>query len=128
MSIVNVKDYGILGDGATLETKAIQKVINEAKDGDILVFPKGYYVTGTLALRSNITIRLEKGAELVGSRNMEHYYNCGFYHNEMKETISLIYALDCENITFEGEGKIQLSGDAFVDLIHIFPRSLRVWR
>ena len=48
MSILNVKDYGVTGDGATLETKAIQKVITEAKDGDTLVFPKGYYVTGTL--------------------------------------------------------------------------------
>ena len=38
MSIVNVKDLGVRGDGATLETAAIQKVINEAKDGDV-----GYY-------------------------------------------------------------------------------------
>ena len=121
MSILNVKDYGIIGDGATLETAAIQKLINEAKDGDTLVFPKGYYVTGTIGLRSNITIRLEKGAEIVGSRNMEHYYDCGFYHNEMKKTISLIFALDCENITIEGEGKIQLSGDAFMDFDTYLP-------
>ena len=127
MSIVNVKDLGVIGDGATLETKAIQKAINEVKDGDTLVFPKGYYVTGTLALRSNITIRLEKGAELVGSRNIEHYYACGFYHNEMKDTVSLIYALDCENITFEGEGKIQLSGDAFVDFDTFLPPELEGW-
>ena len=37
MSIVNVKDLGVRGDGATLETAAIQKVINEAKDGDTVL-------------------------------------------------------------------------------------------
>ena len=50
MSIVNVKELGALGDGATLETATLQRIINEAKDGDTLVFPKGYYVTGTIAL------------------------------------------------------------------------------
>ena len=74
MSILNVKDLGARGDGAALETEVLQRIIKEANDGDTLVFPKGYYLTGTLALRSNITIRLEKGAEIVGSRNMDHYY------------------------------------------------------
>jgi len=115
MSIINIKERGVKGDGASLETEAIQKVIDSLNDGDTLVFPAGYYVTGTLALRSNITIKIERHAEIVGSRNIEHYRENGFYHNEMKKTISLIYALDCENITIEGPGKIQLSGDAFSD-------------
>lgn len=115
MAILNVKELGLKGDGATLETEAIQKIIDGAGKGDTIVFPKGYYVTGTLALKGDLTIELQRGAELVGSRNIEHYRDCGFYHNEMKKTISLIYALDCDNIRITGEGKIQMNGDAFFD-------------
>ncbi len=121
MAIINVKEHGVIGDGSVLETVAIQSVIDKAEKGDVLLFPKGYYITGTIALKSDITVRLEKGAELVGSRNIEHYRDCGFYHNEMKKTISLIYALDCENIVIEGEGKIQFSGDAFADIDTYLP-------
>lgn len=121
MAIKSIKDLGVIGDGATLETVAIQKAIDSLDAGDVLVFPKGYYLTGTLSLKSDITIRLEKGSELIGSRNIEHYRDCGFYHNEMKKTISLIYALDCQNIVIEGEGKIQFSGDAFCDIDTYLP-------
>ncbi len=124
MSIINVKKAGVSGDGSHIETAEIQKVINDATDGDTILFPCGHYVTGTLSLRSNITIILEKGAELIGSRNIEHYRDCGFYHNEMKQTTSLIYALDCENICIKGEGKIQLNGDAFMDFRKYIPSEL----
>ena len=80
MAILNVKDYGLIGDGVTLETEALQALINKAEKGDTLLFPKGYYVTGTIALKSDLTLLLERGAELVGSRNIDHYYDCGFYH------------------------------------------------
>lgn len=121
MAILNVKELGLKGDGVTLETEAIQKIINEAGKGDTLVFPKGYYVTGTISLKSDITIELQRGAELVGSRNIEHYRACGFYHNEMIDTVSLIYALDAENIRITGEGKIQMNGDAFFDFDAYLP-------
>ena len=121
MAIINIKDLGVKGDGASLETEAIQNAINSLGSGDTLLFPKGYYITGTIALKSDMTILLERGAEIVGSRNIEHYRDCGFYHNEMKQTVSLIYALDCENIRITGEGKIQFSGDAFFDFDEYLP-------
>ncbi|MGM9645570.1 MAG: glycoside hydrolase family 28 protein [Eubacteriales bacterium] len=113
MSIVNVKNFATYADGVHLDTKAIQEAINSISDGDTLLFENGIFVTGTLALRSNITIRIMPDAEICASRNIKDYRDCGFYHNEMKETVSLFYALGCENITFEGGGKIQLNGDAF---------------
>ena len=121
MAILNVKEHGLIGDGVTLETEALQALIDKAGKGDTLLFPRGYYVTGTIALKSDITLKLERGAELVGSRNIEHYRDCGFYHLEMKETVSLIYALDSENIRITGEGKIQMSGDAFFDFDQYCP-------
>jgi polygalacturonase len=114
MSKIDVRSFGAVGDGVTLDTLAIQRAIDSLEKGDTLVFSDGSFVTGTLALKSDITILIEDNAEICGSRNFAHYRDCGFYHNEMIQTVSLIYALNCENITFCGKGKIQLSGDAFM--------------
>ncbi len=114
-TMIDVKTFDAKGDGVTLDTVAIQKAIDSLSSGDTLVFSEGIYITGTLCLKSDIRILVEKNAEICGSRNIAHYRACGFYHNEMIETISLMYALDCKNITIEGQGKIQLSGDAFFD-------------
>ncbi len=121
MKIVDVKKFGAVGDGVTLDTAAIQKAIDSLEKNDTLLFSDGIFVTGTLALKSDITLLIEGGAEICGSRNIEHYRACGFVHNEMGDTVSLMYALDCENITVKGSGKIQLSGDAFADFNDFVP-------
>lgn len=112
---IDVRKFGVSGDGVTLNTEALQKAIDSLENGDTLVFSEGCYVTGTIALKSNITLKIERNAQLCGSRNIAHYRANGFYHNEFHETVSLIYALDAENIRFTGGGSIQLSGDAFMN-------------
>ena len=99
MKNVNVRDFGAVGDGATLDTVAVQNAINACEAGDTLVFDnKGIFLCGTLRLKGDIKIYIEKGTELLGSRNLNHYYVNEFYHNEMVKTISLLYALDSDNI------------------------------
>lgn len=116
MAIINVRDFGAKGDGCTLDTEAIQKAIDACNKGDTLLLGgKGFFLCGTLRLKGDMTLYIEKGTELVGSRNLEHYYANEFYHNEMVKTISLIYALNCDNIEITGGGKIQMNGDAFVN-------------
>ena len=116
MAIINVRDFGAKGDGCTLDTAAIQAAIVACGKGDSVVLGgRGFYNCGTLRLKSDIKFVIEAGSELCGSRNLAHYYANGFYHNEMVDTISLIYALDCENIEICGGGKIQMNGDAFVN-------------
>lgn len=115
MRRIDVRDFGAKGDGVTLNTEVIQRAIDSLETDDTLVFSGGIFVTGTLELKSNMTLLIEENAEICGSRNIAHYRDCGFYHNEMIQTVSLMYALNAENITFVGKGRIQLSGDAFAN-------------
>lgn len=116
MKTVNVRDFGAKGDGCTLDTVAIQKAIDSLEAGDTLEFSgKGIFLCGTIRLKSDMKLFIAPDSEICGSRNLDHYYANEFYHNEMVKTISLIYALDSDNIEITGGGKIQMNGDAFVN-------------
>ena len=59
----SVSDFGARGDGKTVNTRAIQRVIDLcAEKGGKVIIPQGEFVTGTLFLKSNVTLRLERGA------------------------------------------------------------------
>lgn len=64
---LNVLDHGVVGDGSTLNTEAIESVIALCgKTGAGTVrFPRGTYMTEPLKLPDFIEIVLEDGAELV---------------------------------------------------------------
>ena len=116
-SIYNVSDHGATGDGKTLDTKAIQEAIDQcAKEGGKVYLPSGIYLSGSLRLKSNVTIEISGGATLLGSTNIKDYeeniakirsYNDSFLRH------SLLYAEDVQNITITGRGVIDGQGGAF---------------
>ena len=64
----NVVDHGAKGDGATKDTAAIQSAINAAgKTGGIVYVPPGNYLSGTLHLKSFVTLYLSPGSTLLAS-------------------------------------------------------------
>ena len=71
----NILDYGAKGDGSTLNTKSNQSAVNACAKGGvgIIYFPVGKYLSGTLFLKSYITLNLDEGAVLVGSKNLNDY-------------------------------------------------------
>ncbi len=77
VQVFNVMDYGAVGDGKTLDTKAIQKAIDEATktgNGARVLIPAGHkYLIGTLVLKSGIDFHLQGDAELLVSTNREDY-------------------------------------------------------
>ena len=105
-SIFNIKDYGAVGDSATLNSKAIQKAINEASGngGGIVYCPPGNYITGTLKLKNNITLYLSDGCKILGSTNMNDYDSLNKH---------LLYAEDVRNILITGQGAIDGNGPLF---------------
>ncbi len=74
-STFNVLDYGATGDGQTLDTAALQAAIEACSraGGGTVYVPAGQYVTGSLFLKSHITLYLEAGSTLLGSQNVADY-------------------------------------------------------
>ena len=74
-SLFNILDYKAKGDGITLNTKSIQAAIDACSKsgGGTVLFPAGRYVSGTIYLRSHVTLFLESGAILEGSKNLNDY-------------------------------------------------------
>lgn len=65
-SAISVRDFGAKGDGTAKDTQAIQKAIDEAaRQGGTVRFPPGSYVSGTVHLRSNVSVNIESGATLL---------------------------------------------------------------
>ena len=65
----DVAEFGAIPDGETLTTAQLQSAIDACAHagGGTVIVPAGNYVTGTLWLRSNITLHLEAGATLLGT-------------------------------------------------------------
>lgn len=67
MKRYNIEEFGARADGS-LCTEAIQQAINACGEtGGIVEIGAGTYLTGTLQLRSHVTLHLAQNAVLLGS-------------------------------------------------------------
>ncbi|MCD8262259.1 MAG: glycoside hydrolase family 28 protein, partial [Bacteroides sp.] len=115
---VDMKQAGAVTDGNTLNTQLINETIQRlaAGGGGILFFPAGTYLTASIRMESNITLDLEAGATLLFSDDFEQYLPYVEMRYEgvmMKSFQPLIYAVDAENITIKGEGKLDGQGKSW---------------
>jgi polygalacturonase len=71
----DIANYGAIGDGKTLNTKAIQAAVNDcaAKGGGTVVVPAGTFISGSVELKSHITLFLGPGSVLGGSDKLKDY-------------------------------------------------------
>ena len=113
----DVTQYGAAGDGKAMDTRGIQKAVDAcaADGGGTVTVPAGEYLTGTIRLKSDVTLYLSPGARLVGSPDIRDYAGIGYIHNELGEVKPLVWAMDAENVAIEGEGEIFFNGRAFMD-------------
>ncbi len=126
MNEYNVKVYGAMGNGINVDTKFVNKAINEcnSSDGGIVYFPAGVYLLGSVRLKSNVELYFESGAILKAMKNYDvdglltdfdphedisyklyqdpsHSY---FHH-------SLIWGENLENVSIRGNGMIDMNGN-----------------
>jgi len=72
--VVTSPAYRAIGDGQTLNTRAIQKAIDTCRTpGCTVVVPPGTFKTGALFLHTDMTLELQQGARLLGSEHWQDY-------------------------------------------------------
>ncbi len=118
--VYNVRDFGAVGDGKTLDHEAINKAIETAtsEGGGQVLLPTGVYLCGSIRLKSNVDLHLSPGAKILAApAELKAYdesevfggpeYQDGghtYFHN------SLIWAEGQQNISITGRGMIDGDG------------------
>ena len=118
--VFNITAYGAMSDGQTLNTAAIQKAIDacHAAGGGTVLVPSGVFVSGSLRLKSRVTLKIGEDAILRGSPKIADYSDetaplhwggaWAFAASQWKQC--LIYAENAEEIGIEGPGTIDGQG------------------
>jgi polygalacturonase len=116
-SFYNVKNYGAIGNGKNLDSKAINAAIEAASNagGGTVYVPAGNYLSGSIRLKNYICLFIDQGATIVaapvsaenGYDDEEEsisvkYQDSG--HSHWKN--SLIWGYDVQNISIIGDGWI----------------------
>jgi polygalacturonase len=129
LPFLNAKDFGARGDGNTLDSISLNRAIDACYSGGggTVYLPPGTYLSGTVVLKSNVTLYLEAGATLIGSRDIRDYTpqnqsrkpgartNGSIFPADLRDAgpFHLVFARDAENIALAGPGKIDGQGPAF---------------
>jgi len=96
--------FGIYSDGVTLNTRSIQFAIDyiQQQGGGRLVFDVGRFLTGSIHLKSGVSLHLLEGAVLLGSLNPFDY--------DRQRLTALLLCEDQLNIAITGKGVIDGQG------------------
>jgi len=116
--IYRVSDFGAVPDGATVNSLPIQNAVDAAyaAGGGVVFFGPGEWLSGTIRLRSNVTLELAAGATLLGSTNLADYPEIRPEYRSYTDRYtvrSLIYAENETNVGLRGKGKIDGQGSKF---------------
>lgn len=112
-AIFTPEQYGYTGG---LATKAIQAAMDHAAlTGGTVLLARGDYVSGTIVLRSNVRLQVDKGARLLASTDLadfpeHHARRLTVQDTSMGMHQSLIFAEGCHHISLCGEGVIDGRG------------------
>ena len=117
--IYDVYAFGAMGNGIANDQKAIQKAIDTcSKTGGTVLLRNGTFLTGQLLLVSNMTLRIDSTAVILGIKSDEEIYYPHHlieteYPNRMLEDCQrrLIYGNKVKNVIITGGGTINGQGD-----------------
>lgn len=118
--IYNIRKYGAKGDGAALDTAALQAAVdacNRDGGGTVLV-PAGTFQIGTVELKSNVTLHIAAAGKLLGTADGKQYHSVDAIPLTGDSTLNdgnwaLLFAVNATNVTIEGAGTIDGQGAKF---------------
>lgn len=118
--VYNVRSYGAKGDGKAMDTAAIQAAVDActADGGGTVLLTGGIFQTGTVELKSNVTLHIASSAKLLGTSDGKQYHAVDAIPLSGDSTLNdgnwaLLYAVNAKNVTIEGPGTIDGQGFQF---------------
>jgi uncharacterized protein YjbI with pentapeptide repeats len=129
--LYDIRAYGAIPDGRTLCTDAIQQAIDKcsSEGGGTVYLPPGRFVSGTVRLKSGVTLRLDAGCTLLGSINLGDYPPTSPALHSYTDTYTdkcLIYGEKLERVAITGRGVIDGQGAAFKGPERVRPYMIRL--
>ena len=116
---LSIVTTGATGDGVTLNTKAIQKAIDQlaANGGGTLEIPKGVFRSGAIFLKPGVNLHLAAGAVLQGSTNLTDYppRETRIEGHFQVWIPALVNADHADHLRISGAGMIRGGGQPFWD-------------
>ncbi len=111
-----VSRYGAVGDGRTKDTAALQRAIDDCATGNggVVVLAHGTFLSGTIRLRSHVTLQLDAGATLLGSRDQADYTVLAppTRNTQLEQCRrALVYAEAATDVHIRGQGTIDGNAD-----------------
>ncbi len=101
--VVNVRDFGAVGDGSTDNTEAIAKAIAACPAGGSVVFDAGVYMTGSIALKGDMTFWVSENAVVRAIQDLskiKRFSNGGLFSRYF------LFGNEVDNLTITGGGAI----------------------
>lgn len=104
--IFDIVRYKAKGDGKTINTKAIQRAIDDcaAKGGGTVWVPAGVFVTGCIYVKDNVNLHVSPGAVLKATPLLSEYD---------PKKMALVYLKGVQNVSISGTGMIDGNGGNF---------------
>ena len=116
---VLITDFGAVGDGKTCNTQAIQTAIDKCATnvGGTLTVPAGTFLTGSVFFKQGVDLHLEKDALLKGTVEPNDYPQVPtrWEGEEKVWTAALVNFFDMNDVDITGPGRIDGSGDAWME-------------
>lgn len=118
----NIAEHGAVGDGTTLNTKAIQATIDECakKGGGVVVIPKGAFLSGAIFLKQSVNLEIEQDGILRGSQNIDDYPKTMRRIEGHSEPwrMALVNADGLNHLRITGKGMLDGNGEPFWKLFY----------
>ena len=120
--------HGARADGRTLATAAIQRAIDAcaAAGGGVVLLAGGTFLSGTIVLKDNVTLRIAPGATLLASPRIEDFtpfpredvaaiFVDGSTQNKGNGPYHMIHSDGARDVAIDGGGTIRGNGRAYWD-------------
>lgn len=114
---LSIAEFGAVADGRTVNTAAFAAAIESCASagGGMVLVPPGTWVTGSIRLRDNVNLHVERGAVVQFSRRLEDFPLVAGYDGKSSkfQVTPPILGYRLKNIAITGEGVFDGGGEAW---------------